>query len=327
MELKNATSIDLVSKLKSLVASERKITADILFYIREVDRRRLYFNYSCSSLFDFLVRELGYSKASAQRRIDSARLLGEVPSIKSDLESGALNLSQVSLVAQYVRQKSKEISNEVSARKSSPINKAELLNSIKDQDFGTSQKILAEKLELEIKSFEKKVIQRDESQRLEITLSKQQCEILERAKELSSHMTAGYSMAEFIEFLAADYIKRKDPAGPKRSYKRPVMNSKNDVKEFGSEAELKAHKPSKARTAISSEVKRYVFKRDHSCQWKDGMGSRCGSKFQLELDHIQPVWAGGGNEVGNLQVLCRAHNQLRYHQQSNLKNRGVAQTT
>ena len=110
-EIKNPKYLNnsgLVIGLKTLVRSERKITAEILLYIREVDRRQLYLEYSYTSLFSFLTVEIGYTKASAQRRIDSARLLNELPEMKKDLELGTLNLSQVSMVAQCIRQKIKD---------------------------------------------------------------------------------------------------------------------------------------------------------------------------------------------------------------------------
>lgn len=51
------------------------------------------------SLFEFLVKEIGYSPSSAQRRIDGARLLNQVSEISAKLvekiETGSLKLSQI----------------------------------------------------------------------------------------------------------------------------------------------------------------------------------------------------------------------------------------
>ena len=307
-EISKIPKTTLVSNLKSLVASERKITAEILLYIREVDQRRLYFDYSCTSLFDFLIREIGYSRASAQRRIDSARLLGEIPEMRTDLESGALNLSQVSLLAQCVRQKQKESP----AVKINCEEKSEILSLIKNKDFEASQKIIAQELDIEVKIFEKKRIQQDESVRYELTLSKEENETLIKARELCSHRNPGATMNELIVILAEEFIKRKDPASPKREYKKKEIS-----KNLGSEAELKVQKAVSSRVVIPVQIRRFVFNRDQSCQWRaNNSHSPCGSKFQLELDHIRPVWDGGDNGVENLQLLCRAHNQLRYKKQT-----------
>lgn len=49
------------------------------------------------------------------------------------------------------------------------------------------------------------------------------------------------------------------------------------------------------------------------CEYVDPITKkRCRSTFLLQIDHIKPIWAGGGNELENLQLLCAKHNQLKY---------------
>ena len=53
------------------------------------------------------------------------------------------------------------------------------------------------------------------------------------------------------------------------------------------------------RIKISNSVKSAIYKRDNfTCQY-------CGATDDLHIDHIHPVAFGGGNEMKNLQVLCR----------------------
>ena len=66
---------ELHCELKNRVAEERKLTHQVLQIILEIDLRKLYLPMACSSLFDYLVREIGYTPASAQRRIDAARMM------------------------------------------------------------------------------------------------------------------------------------------------------------------------------------------------------------------------------------------------------------
>lgn len=40
-----------------------------------------------------------------------------------------------------------------------------------------------------------------------------------------------------------------------------------------------------------------------------GRCSYCGATDELEIDHIRPVSKGGGNEIRNLQLLCRDCNR------------------
>ena len=180
MRFKSVSNKVIVEKFKLLMETERFTTAEIVEYVREMDRRKLYLDYGHTSLFTFLTKGLGYAPASAQRRIDSARLLDSVPELKQDLESGALNLTQVSMMAHSIRRKKKE---EPGIRFSSE-DRQELLKKIKNQDTRETEKTLGQELKLEVKVQEKQKIQSDESVRLEITLSKEEMETLNRVKDL-----------------------------------------------------------------------------------------------------------------------------------------------
>ncbi len=52
---------NLITAVRSLVKEERRITREILDHINEVARRRLYADLGFSSIFDWLVKDLGYS--------------------------------------------------------------------------------------------------------------------------------------------------------------------------------------------------------------------------------------------------------------------------
>src|SRR6478672_4085588 len=158
MNLEKLSNEELDDKLKSLVRQEREILSEILEHICEIDRRKFYLKMAYSSLFDYLTRHLGYSAGSAQRRIDAARLLREVPELSQKLESGTLNLSQVSLVQKAVRLKKATVS------------KREILESLENKSFSQSQVIVAQAFDLDIKEPTKITAQKDESVRLEITL-------------------------------------------------------------------------------------------------------------------------------------------------------------
>ena len=40
--------------------------------------------------------------------------------------------------------------------------------------------------------------------------------------------------------------------------------------------------------------------------------TRCGKSGRLEVDHIVPVWKGGGDDPANLRALCRADHAARH---------------
>jgi len=63
--------------------------------------------------------------------------------------------------------------------------------------------------------------------------------------------------------------------------------------------------PQGQRQPIPREVRRAVFERD------GGQCVECGSKFDLQYDHLIPVALGGASTVDNLQLLCGECNRLK----------------
>jgi 5-methylcytosine-specific restriction endonuclease McrA len=305
----------LIATLKVYVQSERKITAEIIEFIREVDRRRLYLDLGYTSLFSFLTKEIRYTPAAAQRRIDSARLSYEIPELKDDLQTGALNLSQVSMLAYALRQKHKEQPKfEITVQE-----KRELLEKVKNQDLISTEKIFAQFLDLEIKEHEKKHYQKDESVRLELTLTKEQMAMLERVKEIRSHQAPNPSFADLVGFLADAYLQQKDPlrqpdsAPPKTRHPKDT-DTADAAKDTSAPVAPVRQKPE--REHISRGDRITLFKRDRCCQWRDPKtGKQCGATFQLQVDHRLSVWRGGGSEMSNLQILCSVHNTLKYQKE------------
>ncbi len=237
--ISNLTDQSLVQRLIELVKVERRTTAEILEHIKEIDRRKLYLKLGYSSLFAYLTDGIGYTPASAQRRIDAARILRAVPEAKHDLESGQLNVSRMSLMAQSLRQKKKE-SPEVSL---SNQEKRQLLQRIKGRDVNETQKVLARVLDVKPIQYEKKRVQQDESVRIEFTLTKEQIEQINRAKELLSHKIPRAGWAELFAALTEEFVKRKDPL-----LKKSTRPKSKTVKSFPViQAEEKVLQPASAR--------------------------------------------------------------------------------
>jgi 5-methylcytosine-specific restriction endonuclease McrA len=63
--------------------------------------------------------------------------------------------------------------------------------------------------------------------------------------------------------------------------------------------------------AIPADVRRQVWERDGGrCAYEGEDGRRCGSRWQLEVDHVHPVSRGGRSTADNLRLACRKHNIL-----------------
>lgn len=103
MNLKHLTDKSLLSDTKKLAADYRSVTTQLLHHLREIENRKLFSDLGYSSLFNYVVQELGFSEPSAARRIKAARLLNEIPEIESKIESGDLNLSIIGKAADAFR--------------------------------------------------------------------------------------------------------------------------------------------------------------------------------------------------------------------------------
>ena len=104
MNLKHLTDKTLLLETKKLVASERRLTTEILFHLREIERRKLFSDLKYTSMYDYCVRELGYSEGTAYRRISAARLMCDLPEVESKLNDGSLNLTNVASLVQFFKE-------------------------------------------------------------------------------------------------------------------------------------------------------------------------------------------------------------------------------
>ncbi|MEK7837217.1 MAG: hypothetical protein AAB328_04460, partial [candidate division NC10 bacterium] len=84
------------------VSAERTATAEVIAHLAELDRRRLYLEQACSSLYSFCIERLGYSEEAAMKRVRVARLAQRLPRVIDELETGAIHLTGLYLLSQHL---------------------------------------------------------------------------------------------------------------------------------------------------------------------------------------------------------------------------------
>lgn len=326
----------LKTRFERLARTERKLTALIVEYISEIARRDLHLLWGYANLFEYLTKGMGYSESAAYRRLQAARALRMIPEIKTALEDGSLKLSQVSQVQTALRKE--EL---VTGEKISIAARVELFNEVAGKSGVATQRLLDATLPHQNQSVSREVHRRDESVELTIQVSKDDFAQLQRVKELYSHIDPYADWAKVIALMAKDVIRKRDPLVQKAKKSGTARVALNAVKSkthsagdspngdrepielmtqgfAATEVEFIQLTPqgvpiSPKRTAIPAPTRRLVFQRDLGrCQYHSPHGRRCGSRFQTEIDHILPVHAGGTNDVENLRVLCRNHNQFTF---------------
>ena len=83
----------LLERTKRLAANQRCLEVHILDHLDEIDRRGLALRRGFSSLFDYAVRELRFSDAAAQRRIQAMRLCRRHGCVRASLQCGELSMT------------------------------------------------------------------------------------------------------------------------------------------------------------------------------------------------------------------------------------------
>ena len=83
----------LLEQTRRLAANQRCIDVHILDHLDEIDRRGLALRRGFSSLFDYAVRELRFTDAAAQRRIQAMRLCRRHGWVRASLQSGELSMT------------------------------------------------------------------------------------------------------------------------------------------------------------------------------------------------------------------------------------------
>jgi 5-methylcytosine-specific restriction endonuclease McrA len=116
-ELKALSDKELLSDLQKLNQRERRLKVLVLLYLSEIETRKLYLPLGYSSLFDFCTSRLRYTRATAARRIRSARAAARYPEALAMLLSGEINITTLAMVNDILDQSNhEEILSEISGR-------------------------------------------------------------------------------------------------------------------------------------------------------------------------------------------------------------------
>lgn len=305
--------------MTKLVRTERKIMHLVLECIAEMDERQIYLERAYSSLYDFLISEFGYSSSAAYRRMEGARMLREVPEVAKKVESGALNLSQISMVRQAVRTLEKSSGERFTTEK-----KKEILGKIEFMSQKKTEQVLHQTYDAPVMRTAKEQCHRDDSVSLTINFSKDQMVVLTTARNLVDHAISAGGWADAITYFAKNELKKRGMNEAEitsitcetpllnlqaRATGAPVKTSKAVVTVGAGKSSI----TSVRRPPISSALRRKILHGRSCCEFLDRTTGRlCNSQRFLQIDHIQPVWAGGTDDESNLRVLCGFHNRFRY---------------
>ncbi len=302
LELRNLSDHQLLSATENIVKTEREILLSVLQHLREIDRRKLYSALKYKSLFEYVVKKLGYSEDQAFRRISAMRMLKSFPAemaqqIESKLQEGTLCLTHLNMAQSLFKK-------EEAHQKISIENKMDLFAKLENTSTREAERIVIEQSSQSANFPTEKIRPiNDNLSELKVVLSLEQLGKIQKLKGLLAHKNPKMAFPELLEILLDLAIAKLDP-GQKPA--APRVKATPD----GSDLNLKfpllksgAIQSKQNSRYISAELRREIWRK---CQSRC---VNCKSTFALEIDHIQPLAHGGKSEVTNLRLTCRSCNQ------------------
>ncbi|MBE7482274.1 MAG: HNH endonuclease [Polyangiaceae bacterium] len=310
--LSSVSDHELRERLSAAVSSERSACANVIFHLAELDRRNLYLDDACSSLFAYCTERLGYSEDSATKRVRVARLAQQFPQVLDDLASGELHLTGLFLLSGHLtddnaeqllaeaRGKSKRQLEELLARwfprpavppTITPVTPEPVQGQLSTWSGAGTPAPPAQAPRPRVEPLS------PESVRVEFSAHAAFRDKLEQARALLSHTVPSGDLATILEraldLLIERETKRRAGAGKPRKRRETKPGSRH----------------------VPVEVQRAVRERDgDQCTFTDAEGRRCSATRFLTIEHIDPFAKGGPTTVDNCCLLCRPHNAHRARQ-------------
>ena len=309
---------DLLECIRDAVGHERATTARLVAVLMEIDARRLYLGEGYSSLFTYCTQCLHYSDHAAYNRIEAARAARRFPIILNLVESGAVTLTAVRLLAPHLTDTNYQDvlgrATHMSKRQvellvatlhpapdvpsvvrklptpppSKPAGAAELPTLVARDDATPIAVWPAAPVP---KPADVKPLA-PERYKIQVTVSRQAYEKLRRAQDLLRHAVPNGDPAIILEraldLLVASLERSKAATTPRPRVSRGTKAGSRHV---------------------PAAVRRVVWERDAGRCAFSGANGRCTETGFLEYHHVLPFAEGGDASATNIELRCRAHNQ------------------
>lgn len=281
---------ELLKNTKNLVGEEQKIITKIVVHLEEIERRKLYSDLKYTSLFEYCTKELKYSEDQACRRIGAMRASKEVPKIKDHLDSGALNLTAVTMANRLINDAKKESIKLDNAKKEEIFNRC--TNQTKSEVQNTLFDIRKE-LNLSDTPPNKPVITKvsKTQTRIHLTIENELMEKLEKLKGLLAHKNSkDNNYNDLVELLNHSL----DVAIKEEEKRKFALNSKAKPEQ---KQETKQENKVENETASATDA---ATEKTSTPKKSTTLNSKSSDK--LEMDYVTLIGHGKTNNLTNARV-------------------------
>jgi hypothetical protein len=270
-------------------------------FLVEVEERRLHLRSGYSSLYEYCRERLGLSEFEAYFRIGAARSGRKFPLVFELLAQRKVHLTTLHLLRDFL----------------TPENHRELLEAASHKSKREVAELLAERFPRAdvVASLKPLAVFEPLSPgryRLELTISRELKQKLERARELSSHANPTGDLEvvldRALDALIEQLQRRRFATTKAGKAGAPDVQRRHDS---SSDSSNESARDVTSRPHIANAVRRHVAIRDEQrCTYVSAEGRRCGARGFLQLHHEHPFALGGTDTPDNLRLLCAAHNRL-----------------
>jgi len=304
-------SRELVERLCVLRRMERLQLVEFLRYLAEVERRRFYLEMAFSSMWAFCEQHLGLSHGETFRRTHAAALLARFPVVGDYLADGRLSLTTLvelrhvlddgnldSVLARAAGRTEDEVKRLVAALapREAPADLLRRCPAVTPRSAGpalaaaappvSAGPALARPARVTLEPIA------EDRHILRATVTDGFRADLEAVRDALSHEIPGGALGEVLHHCLrvtlAACAKRRRGAGRARAGAKAVATSR----------------------FIPAALRDAVWRRAEACcEFVAADGRRCGSTWQLEIDHCVAYARQPSATVDGLALKCRSHNQ------------------
>jgi hypothetical protein len=325
---------ELLRRLGELVSHSRRVEADLVAHIGEVDVRGLYAREASPSMFVYCTERLHLTEAEAYRRITVARAARKHEVLLAMLRDGRLHLTGIAMLAPLLtrdnldavlarathrsKRQIEELVAELSPRPDVPAVMRKLPDLRKTPLPGASQgqdQALRGALELAPGRVMAALELVPDRVGAAAPSRSAVVEPLSPAR-YKVQFTASAELRDKLERLTA-LMRSESPDGDLAAVIERAVTETLERLEARRYAQTRAPRKGLAETDTSpttrhipAAVRRAVRERDGDrCRYLDEHGRRCSARDRLEFHHLHPFGMGGDHNPGNIRLMCASHNR------------------